>query len=146
MSDNFDNRQPTQYSNQAWDGNQTGPVHQNQQGWSTGPNSYQQQPTTAVDQNTDAAGFFKALFDVSFRHFVTPKVVRFIYVLAMVAIVLTWLVFLMVALAAGDPMLILLVFVVGPIMAILYLTFIRMTLEFYLATVRMSEDIHHRLR
>jgi hypothetical protein len=35
--------------------------------------------------------------------------------------------------------------VVGPIVVLLYLAFIRMTLEFYLAIVRMSQDIHTRL-
>ena len=33
----------------------------------------------------------------------------------------------------------------GAIGFIVYLALIRMTLEFYLAIVRMSEDIHHRL-
>lgn len=37
------------------------------------------------------------------------------------------------------------VLVLGPILAIVSLAMVRMTLEFYLATVRMSEDIHRRL-
>ncbi|MGI8523536.1 MAG: DUF4282 domain-containing protein [Nocardioides sp.] len=34
---------------------------------------------------------------------------------------------------------------VGAVAALVYLAFIRMTLEFYLAIVRMSEDIHRRM-
>ncbi|HET6165767.1 MAG TPA: DUF4282 domain-containing protein [Marmoricola sp.] len=95
--------------------------------------------------STDAAGFFKALFDFSFSTFITPKVVKFVYVVATVLIALGWLFFLAASFAssAGAGVLVL---VVGPVVAVLYLAFIRMTLEFYLAVVRMSEDIHHRLR
>ena len=39
----------------------------------------------------------------------------------------------------------LLLLILGPVIAIIYLAFIRMTLEIYLAVVRMSEDIHQRL-
>ena len=35
--------------------------------------------------------------------------------------------------------------ILGPIFVIIYLAVIRMTLEFYLSVVRMSEDIHKRL-
>ena len=93
----------------------------------------------------DAAGFFKARFDFSFSTFITPKVVKFVYVVATVLIVLAWLVFLAASFSdsAGAGILVL---IIGPFVALLYLAFIRMTLEFYLAIVRMSEDIHHRLR
>ena len=90
-------------------------------------------------------GFFGALFDFKFEHFVTPMIVKFVYVLALIALVLGWLIFLVVGftqdLSYGVSLLIL-----GPIVLILYLALIRMTLEFYLAIVRMSQDIHTRLR
>lgn len=146
MSNDFNNQPP---ANQSWNDGQTwaggNPADSGPQGAWRAPQAGHDQ-TAPVAQNTDAAGFFRALFDVSFSHFVTPKVVKFIYILAMVAIGLTWLLMLIVGLSTGDAMVILLTLIVGPIMAIIYLTFIRMTLEFYLATVRMSEDIHKRLR
>jgi hypothetical protein len=90
-------------------------------------------------------GFFGALFDFTFEHFITPIIVKIVYVLAFAALVLGWLLFLVTGFsqsaAAGVAVLIL-----GPIGVILYLAFIRMTLEFYLAIVRMSEDVHTRLR
>jgi len=90
-------------------------------------------------------GFFGALFDFKFEHFITPIIVKVVYVLALVALVLFWLVFLASSFSqsAGLGAVVL---VLGPVAIILYLAFIRMTLEFYLAIVRMSEDIHQRLR
>ena len=35
--------------------------------------------------------------------------------------------------------------ILGPVFVVIYLAVIRMTLEFYLSVVRMSEDIHKRL-
>lgn len=101
--------------------------------------------TGAGGQQTDAAGFFKALFDVSFTHFITPKVVKVVYLLAMVALGVMWLIVTISAFtqSAGFGLVMLLL---GPVGILLYLVFIRITLEFYLATVRMSEDIHQRLR
>ena len=92
-----------------------------------------------------AKGFFGALFDFSFEHFVTPMIVKVVYVLAMIALGLGFLVFLVVAFAQ-DTTSGLFVLILGPIGVLLYLCLIRMTLEFYLAITRMSQDIHQRLR
>lgn len=100
---------------------------------------------TGVPQDASPAGFFASLFDFSFSTFITPKVVKFVYMIALAALVLGWLSFLFGAFgrSAGYGLVVL---VLGPIFILLYLVFIRITLEFYLAMVRMSEDIHQRLR
>ena len=90
-------------------------------------------------------GFFGALFDFSFEHFVTPMIVKVVYVLAIMALGLTWLLFLAASFAQSASFG-LLILLLGPIGIILYLCLIRMTLEFYLAFTRMSQDIHQRLR
>lgn len=94
--------------------------------------------------NVSAGGFFSALFDFSFNEFITPKVVKFVYVIAAILIPLVWIVWVLVGFSqnAGAGLAIL---IIGAIVVIFYLALIRMTLEFYLAIVRMSEDIHHRL-
>ena len=96
------------------------------------------------DPTSEGAGFFTALFDFSFTNFVTPILVRFVYLLATVALVASWLIFVIVGftqnVGTGLAALIL-----GPIFVIIYLAVIRMTLDFYLSVVRMSEDIHKRL-
>lgn len=102
-------------------------------------------PSGNVDVAQETAGFFKALFDFSFTHFVTPIIVKVVYVLITVALVLGWLVFTLISFtqSAGGGLLVL---ILGAIVVIVYLALARMTLEFYLAIVRMSEDIHKRLR
>lgn len=96
-------------------------------------------------QGMPRKGFLGALFDFSFEHFITPIIVKIVYVLALVGLVLGWLVFLVTGFAQSTGYGIA-VLILGPILVILYLAFVRMTLEFYLAIVRMSEDIHQRLR
>jgi hypothetical protein len=93
-----------------------------------------------------AKGFFGALFDFSFEHFVTPMIVKVVYVLAMIALGIGWLFWLVAAFASDSAGLGVAVLILGPVALLLYLCLIRMTLEFYLAVTRMSQDIHHRLR
>lgn len=89
--------------------------------------------------------FFKALFDFSFTHFITPMIVKVVYIIALIVLVLSWLIFLISAFDESAGLGIAVLFL-GPVVVLLYLAFIRMTLEFYLAITRMSEDIHKRLR
>lgn len=88
-------------------------------------------------------GFFGALFDFSFNSFVTPKIVKFVYILATIAIGLFVLVFVTASFteSAGAGLVVLFL---APIVGLIYLAFIRMGLEFGYALVRMSDDIHAR--
>jgi hypothetical protein len=91
-----------------------------------------------------SSGFFPALFDFSFNTFVTPKIVRFVYVLAAiwaavmyVIVVISWFT------QSVTSGLIALIF--GPLVAIIWLAVVRIGLEFGISVVRMSEDVHRRL-
>jgi hypothetical protein len=112
------------------------------------PSTPQPQPpnplggTPAVAQSS--AGFLTALFDFSFTHFVTPKLVRFVYILATIALAVAWFIYMVMAFAWSAAVG-LAVLLLGPVVLIIYLAIIRMTLEFYLSVVRMSEDINKRL-
>lgn len=87
--------------------------------------------------------FFGALFDFSFNRFITPSIIKVLYILGLVAIVLGYLVALIGGFTASTVLgVVILIF--GPVLALLYLALWRVTLEFYYAVVRMSEDIHHR--
>ncbi|MFD1053307.1 DUF4282 domain-containing protein [Terrabacter terrigena] len=116
------------------------PPPQAPSGHSSGPSGMSSLPSPA----REGAGFFTALFDFSFTNFVTPILVRFVYLLATVALVATWLVLLFSGFVQGVGTG-LAVLILGPIFLVIYLAVIRMTLEFYLSVVRMSEDIHKRL-
>lgn len=98
----------------------------------------------ASGASSDARGFFGALFDFSFNSFVTPKIVKVVYVLFTIGMALALVVYVIVGFAA-DPVIGVLVLLLGWIPALLYLAFIRMTLEFYYSVVRMSQDINRRL-
>jgi hypothetical protein len=98
----------------------------------------------AVAGQPSSKGFFGALFDFSFSTFITPMIVKAVYILSVIVLGLVWLVWLIAAFSQNAG-LGLVVLIIGPIGVIIYLAFIRMTLEFYLAIVRMSEDIHRRL-
>ena len=98
----------------------------------------------ALGAARDTKGFLPALFDFTFTHFVTPKLVRFVYLLATIALGIAWLFWVFVGFAQGAGTGVA-VLILGPILLIIYLAIIRMTLEFYLSIVRMSEDVHHRL-
>ena len=100
---------------------------------------------SGVETITDSsAGFLPALFDFSFNSFVTPKIVRFVYVLATiwtvvmyVIVVITWFT---QSVTSG-----ILALVLGPLVAIIWLAIVRIGLEFGISVVRMSEDVHRRL-
>lgn len=98
-------------------------------------------PTGPADGGT---GFLSALFDFSFTHFVTPQLVRIVYILVTIFLGLAWLFYTVVALAASTGFG-LLVLVGGGFVFLIYLALARMSLEFFLSVVRMSEDIHKRL-
>ena len=92
----------------------------------------------------DGKGVVSALFDFSFTNLVTPKLVRFVYLLATIGLGLGWVFFLISAFASSATFgLVVLVF--GPLVLLVYLALIRMTLEFYLSITRMADDINRRL-
>ncbi len=105
--------------------------------------------STAMHSGADAivdssAGFLPALFDFSFTRFVTPKIVRFVYVLATVWAVLMYALIVIqqftVSIWAG-----IIALVFGPVLVLIWLAFVRIALEFAISIVRMSEDVHRRL-
>jgi hypothetical protein len=81
-----------------------------------------------------------ALFDFGFNSFATPVVIKVLYILGLAAIGLTYVGFVIASFAesAGYGLLVL---VFGALVALFYVIFFRVFLEFYYAVVRMSEDI-----
>jgi len=96
------------------------------------------QPLQAEGKN-----FFAALFDYSFNSFATPGLIRVLYIIGTVVIAHGWLgytvVFFQFSAVAG-----LITLIFGAVVALFGLAFLRVSLEFYYAVVRMSEDIHNR--
>lgn len=110
-----------------------------QPGWQAG------QPVGAgpagVSGGAGAPNVFGALFDLSFTSFATPVVTKVLYVLGLVVIGLGWLGFTLTTFFTSGALPGLMVLLLGGVVALFYLIFLRVTLEFYFAVVRMAEDI-----
>lgn len=109
------------------------------------PNAPQYASSLAPPQD-DLAGGLRSLFDFSFNTFATPKIVRIVYIIITIVIALAWVGTLISMLANGEWLGFFVVLIFGALVALVYLALARMTLEFYYSIVRMSEDIHERLR
>ena len=96
--------------------------------------------TGGFPPQNESPNFFGALFDFGFNTFATPVVIKVLYILGLVAIGLAYVVLVIsgfaTSLAVGLGAL-----VGGAIAALIYVILFRITLEFYYAVVRMSEDI-----
>lgn len=93
---------------------------------------------------TTTKGFFGALFDFGFTSFVTPTIVKVVYILATILIGLGYLILLVSSLRSGAAATIV-TLIAGGLGALFYLALVRISLEFMYAIVRMSEDINRRL-
>lgn len=85
------------------------------------------------------------IFDVSFSKFITPTVVKVVYIILMVLLALGYV----VAVISGftnDAAAGFLVLILGPIFVILYLLLIRVSLEALVAVVRTAENTTELLR
>jgi uncharacterized membrane protein len=96
----------------------------------------------AAKRTSDAKGFLGSLFDFSFTSFVTPKIVKVIYVLVTIWTVIWALIFLRFGFkyggAAGGFFTLL---VVDPILVVLTLGAYRMVLELFMVVHRMHEEL-----
>ncbi len=138
------------YSQQGAFGNQGVPPH----GGASDPTTPIPPPPPAQTPGGSADGplmptndnvtFFQALFDYSFTHFVTPKLIKIVYILMTALLALVWLTYVVLGLSASIGVGIL-ALIGGGLFFLIYLALARMSLEFFLALVRMSEDIHKRL-
>jgi uncharacterized protein DUF4282 len=108
-----------------------------------GPAGYPGGPGGGQPMQAEGKNFFAALFDYSFNSFATPGLIRVLYIIGTVVIALGWLgytvVFFQFNAVAG-----LITLIFGAVVALFMLAFLRVSLEFYYAVVRMSEDIHNR--
>ncbi len=102
-------------------------------------------PPAGSGQALDAKGFFGALFDFNFESFITPKIIKAVYIAVTVLIGLFAVAALIGALFSGEFGTIVAAIIGIPLFGIVYLALARMTLELYFAVVRLSEDVHDRL-
>jgi len=84
--------------------------------------------------------FLRNLFDTSFSHFVTIRLVKVLYVLSIVILAIGMVVFLISRLMVADGFLEgLLIFLMTPIIAFAYLLAVRIWLEIIIVVFRIGE-------
>lgn len=84
-------------------------------------------------------GFFASLFDISFTSFITTKIIKVLYVLALIGIALTALAFVIIAFKESTGAGIAVLFVVAPLSGLIYAIYTRVFLEFVIQVFRIAE-------
>ena len=86
-------------------------------------------------------GFLASLFDVSFSSFVTPRVIKVVYVIIMILVGLSTLGYIIFGFAAFKAVGI--VFIpVALLIGLIYLALARIGFEIVMVIFRMGDDIH----
>jgi hypothetical protein len=88
-----------------------------------------------------AKGFFGSLFDYSFSSYITPRIIKVLYVLATVLVALWTLVIILIAFKASSTLGILALLIGGPIYFVITMIGARVGLEFLSAFFRIHGDV-----
>jgi uncharacterized membrane protein YciS (DUF1049 family) len=86
-------------------------------------------------------GFFGSLFDLSFTSFITSKLVKVLYVLAIVAVGLGAIGLVVAAFQSGTAQGVLALLVIAPLVFLLGVIWSRVVLELIVVIFRISENI-----
>jgi Domain of unknown function (DUF4282) len=105
-----------------------------------------ERPATAIGElapgeAADPRGFLSALFDFGFTSFVTPKVIRVLYMLIVIGTVVSALVFTIIVFKASVTFGLFTLFFGDPLFILITLAIYRIILEFFAVTFRVAEDI-----
>ena len=105
-----------------------------------------ERPATAIAdpaprEAADTRGFLGALFDFGFTSFVTPKVIKVLYMLIVIGTVVSALVFTIIAFKASTVFGFLMLVFGDPLFILIVLAIYRIILEFFVVTFRVAEDI-----
>ena len=105
-----------------------------------------ERPATAIgglapSEAADPRGFLSALFDFGFTSFVTPKVIKVLYMLIVIGTVVSALVFTIIVFKASVTFGILTLFFGDPLFILITLAIYRIILEFFAVTFRVAEDV-----
>ena len=95
----------------------------------------------APGRAADARGFLGALFDFGFTSFVTPSVIKVLYMLIVIGTVASALVFTIIVFKASVLFGFLMLVFGDPLFVLIVLAIYRIILEFFVVTFRVAEDI-----
>ncbi len=94
--------------------------------------------TSANLPSSSPGSFFESLMDTRFDHLITPKLIRFLYIISMVVLALGALVAIVSGFAdsVGSGILLL---ILAPIVALIYLIVVRLWLELIIVAFKIRE-------
>jgi Domain of unknown function (DUF4282) len=95
----------------------------------------------APKDSADTWGFLGALFDFGFTSFVTPKVIKVLYMLIVIGTVVSALMVTIIAFKASTVFGVLMLVFGDPLFILIVLAIYRIILEFFVVTFRVAEDI-----
>jgi hypothetical protein len=112
-------------------------------GYSTQGMGYAEQGATTHSpaSHASAKGFVGSLFDFGFTSFVTPKVVKVVYVLIMAGLALVEVAYLIFAFKASPAFGIISLVILCPLSFFIYLALWRILLELFIVVFRIADDI-----
>jgi uncharacterized membrane protein YciS (DUF1049 family) len=97
--------------------------------------------TRAKEEIMEPKGFFGSLFDLSFTSFIATKLVKVLYVLAIIAAGLGAIGLVVSAFAYGTAQGVFALLVVGPLLFLLGVIWMRVLLELIVVIFRISEHL-----
>jgi Domain of unknown function (DUF4282) len=112
-------------------------------GYSTQGMGYAEQGATTHSpaSHASAKGFVGSLFDFGFTSFVTPKVVKVVYVLIMAGLALVEIGYLIFAFKTSPAFGIISLVILCPLSFFVYLALWRILLELFIVVFRIADDI-----
>jgi hypothetical protein len=137
-ADNGGYQQGAYQAQQAYEAQQAQQAYEAQQAYQA-----QQAPGQQARQATRPKGFVVSLFDFSFSSFVTPKLIRVLYVLATVWTAVLTIAFCSLCLrfAGSGGATVIFLIIAAPILFLLGLGSIRVGLEVFMVLHRLNENI-----
>ncbi len=88
----------------------------------------------------------KSLFDLSFNRYIAPTVAKIVYILAMVGIGLGYVIFVVIAFNENGLFGVFVLLILGPLVGLLYLVFVRIGLESLLASIKTAQNTAELVR
>lgn len=103
----------------------------------------QPQPPTSSSSTSSSKGLVGRVFDLSFSEFITPSIIKLLFVLGIVgAAILALVIFISLANAGGGA--VVAGIIVAPIVFAVYVLIARVVCELYLLLFRIEENTRRR--
>lgn len=88
----------------------------------------------------------KSLFDLSFNRYIAPTVAKVVYILVMVVIALSYLFFVVASFRINGVLGVVVLLILGPLVALVYLVLVRIGIESLLASIKTAQNTAELVR